>query len=165
MKQKKEENTEERGVIFARMEEMVAIMRERIAAGQSVELSPRGTSMLPMLREGRDTVVLSAKSGRLKKYDLPLYRRAEGVYVLHRVVEVREDGYVCIGDNQFRRERGVTDEDIIAVVTAYRRGARLIPVSSLRYRIYVRFWHNTRPVRKFLRRVKRKLRRMLTRKK
>lgn len=35
-----------------------------------------GISMRPMLREHRDVVIIGRVSGRLKKNDVPLYRRA-----------------------------------------------------------------------------------------
>ena len=140
-----------------RLDDIMPLIEERLAAGQSVEFSPHGVSMLPMLREGKDSVILSSPRGRLKKYDIPLYRRADGSYVLHRVVAVGEEGYTLIGDNQFIPEKGVKDEAIIAVLTAYRRGDKLISVDSLGYRIYSRLRHMTRPLRYLLFRVKRKL--------
>ena len=64
--------------VFVNIEEIAAIIREQVARGQSVELPPRGVSMLPLIREGRDSVILSPVSGRLKKYDIPFYRRHDG---------------------------------------------------------------------------------------
>lgn len=140
-----------------RLDDILPLMKERLAAGQSVEFSPHGVSMLPMLREGRDSVILSRKEGRLKKYDIPLCRRADGSYVLHRVVAVGEEDYTLLGDNQFIPEKGVRDEEVIAVLTAYRRGKRLISADSLGYRLYCRLRHATRPLRYFFFRVKRKI--------
>ena len=103
--------------------------------------------MLPMLREGYDTVTLSPLPARLKKYDLPLYRRENGQFVLHRIVRVGKS-YRCIGDNQFLYEDGVTREQMIAVVSSFTRGGRVIPVTSLGYRLYCRVWHLSRPCRR-----------------
>ena len=127
------------------------IMREKLAAGKNVRLSPRGISMLPMIRQGMDSVVLSPLPEKLEKYDLPLYQRDNGQYVLHRVVEVGET-YTCIGDNQFELEPGLRHDQMIAIVTAFSRGEREISVKSLSYRIYCRFWHYSRPIRHFWRR-------------
>lgn len=143
-----------------RMEELMPLIREQLAAGRSVRFSPRGTSMLPMLRQGMDKVVLSPISGKLKKYDLPLYQRANGQFVLHRIVEVG-DTYTCLGDNQFDKEPGLRQEQMIAVVTAFTRGDREIPVTAWHYRLYCRFWYHSRHLRRFYRRVKGWLRRHL----
>ena len=66
------------------------IIRESLEGGRTVSFSPRGVSMLPMLRQERDTIELSPIVGRLKKYDLPLYQRESGQYVLHRIVKAGE---------------------------------------------------------------------------
>jgi hypothetical protein len=89
-----------------RMEELMPLMKECLANGQSVTFSPHGVSMLPILREGRDTVTISAPPEKLKKYDIILYQRTNGKYVLHRIVGVGET-YTCIGDNQFVLEKGI----------------------------------------------------------
>lgn len=65
---------------LAPMEEIVPLIEEALSAGQSVRLSPTGISMLPMLRQGIDSVVLSPVPETLRKYDLPLYRRENGKY-------------------------------------------------------------------------------------
>lgn len=142
------------------MHELVLLMRESLAAGQTVRFSPKGVSMLPMLRQGKDTVTLSPVEGPLRKYDIPLYRRDNGAYILHRIVRAGET-YTCIGDNQYVLEPGIRQDQIIAVVTSFSRGDREIPVTSLGYRTYVCLWHWSRPARRFAGRVKRKLKRML----
>lgn len=143
----------------ASMDELVPIIRERLAAGQSVCFSPKGISMLPMLRERKDTVTLSKVTGKLKKYSLPLYQRDNGKYVLHRIVDV-SDTYTCMGDNQFAKEHGIRDEQIIAVVTSFTRGNKTYSVNSVNYRIYCRFWHYSRFARRVFRALKRRIRKL-----
>ncbi len=106
-----------------------------------------GTSMLPLIRQGRDLFIIERTSGRLKKYDVPLFRRANGQYVLHRVIKVCPDGYVLRGDNQLYREKGVTDGQILGILTAVVRDGKEIPVTALSYRVYVRIWCAMFPVR------------------
>lgn len=127
------------------------LVKETLELGQSVRLYPRGISMLPMLRQDIDSVLLSPITRKLKKYELPFYCRDNGKYVLHRIVEVGET-YTCIGDNQFQLEPGLRHDQMIAVVTAFYRGEREIRCSSLGYQIYCRVWHYSRPVRHFWRR-------------
>ena len=147
----------------APMDEMMPIFREQLATGQSLCFSPKGISMLPMLREGMDRVMLSPLSGELKKYDIPLYQRDDGKYVLHRIVQVGET-YTCIGDNQFQLEPGIRPDQMIAVVTAFYRGERKHLVTEPTYRLYCCVWHHSRRLRKFWRRcldwLKRKLRQL-----
>ena len=134
-----------------RLEELLPLIQEALDAGKQVKFSPRGTSMLPMLRQGIDRVILSPAPQKLRKYDLPLYRRENGQFVLHRVVKVGKT-YSCIGDNQFVVEHGLEHTQMIGLVTAFYRDKKEIPVTAFRYRIYCRMWHYSRPVRHFYRR-------------
>lgn len=143
-----------------RLDDLMPLIREGLERGQTVRFSPRGTSMLPMLRQGVDRVVLSPVRGKLKKYDLPLYQRRDGSYVLHRIVRVGQT-YTCMGDNQFEEEPGLGQEQMIAVVTAFSRGDREYRVNAPGYWLYCRIWHYSRPLRRIWRRAKDRLRRYL----
>lgn len=124
------------------------VIKEKLASSGTVKFSPQGISMLPMLRQGIDSVVLSPVPERLKKYDLPLYQRDDGKYILHRVVEAGES-YTCCGDNQFVLEYGLRHEQMIAIVTGFTRGEKEHSVDELGYKLYCRVWHYSRPIRHF----------------
>lgn len=143
------------------LEELMPLFRECLASGQSVRFLPRGTSMLPMLRQGKDAVVLSPVPQRLKKYDLPLYRRENGQYVLHRIVKVGKN-YTCMGDNQFWKETGLAHAQMIGVVSAFSRNGTEHSVNELGYRFYCRIWHYSRPVRRVCRFAIRAVRRIVS---
>lgn len=76
-----------------------------------------GVSMLPMLKTGRDTIVVKKKEGRLRPLDVALYRRGEK-YVLHRVIRVLDGGYLIRGDNCYEDEL-VRESDVFGVLTEY----------------------------------------------
>lgn len=133
------------------LNELMPLIQERLAAGQNVKFAPRGISMMPMLRQGIDSVVLSPVPEKLRKYDLPLYRRENGKYVLHRIIAV-EDTYTCMGDNQFAEEPGICQEQLLALVTGFFRGETYHSVDEPAYRLYCRFWYHSRPLRRFWRR-------------
>lgn len=139
------------------------LIHQRLDLGQSVKFSPRGTSMLPMLREGRDCVILSSPPDRLKKYDVALYQRINGQYVLHRVVKVKGDGYVFAGDNQFTYEYGLDHTAVIAVMTAFTREQKHHSVHSFAYGTYCHLWHWTRFPRHVVFAIKWRLCRLLRR--
>lgn len=120
-----------------------------------------GDSMMPFIKQGRDVLVISRAEGRLKRYDVPLYKRDSGQYVLHRILKVRENDYVICGDNRCSREYGITDRHIIGVLTGIIRDGREIPVTDRKYRIYVHLWCDFFPVRAFFIRIRQFLKRRL----
>ena len=106
-----------------------------------------GTSMMPLLRQGKDVMEIRKKgSGRCKKYDAVLYRVGDR-YILHRIIKVRENDYVIVGDNCFRKEYGITDNQILGVLTGIVRGGKHISVTDKKYLCYVHLWCDFYPVR------------------
>ena len=117
--------------------ELLPIIEEQLKDGKEVCFSPNGVSMLPMLKAGRDSVFLSSPPDKLKKYDLPLYRRENGQFVLHRVVGKKRDGtYIMCGDNQNSRESGIKHSQIVGVVTSLVRRDRRISCRNPIYKMY-----------------------------
>ena len=140
--------------VFLEGEELMALVRETVAAGQKVRYLPfRGISMLPMLRQGRDSVELAPLPERLKQYDLPVYQLPSGKYVMHRVVEVKGDHYICNGDNLVEMET-VYPHQLVALVSAFTRDGKRVEIDDPRYRAYCRFWCAVRPARHMYRKMK-----------
>lgn len=93
---------------------------EEVLVHHGVFIGPTmGISMLPMLKSGRDTIVVRPKEGRLQPLDVALYKREEK-YVLHRVLKVTDTGYIIRGDNCYYDEI-VPEHDVIGVLTEFFR--------------------------------------------
>lgn len=107
---------------------------------------PVGTSMLPLLRQNQDVVVIRPCE-TVRLLDVILYRRPNGDTVLHRVVGKREDGYVLRGDNQIVNEYGVTDAQIIGKMTGFYRQGKAHDARELPVRIYGVIWWLILPLR------------------
>lgn len=136
------------------IEALIPVMEEAFRRGKSFRLPIRGTSMLPLLVEGRDAVILAKPSGALAAGDIPLYRRSDGTYVLHRVVAVEGSAYVLCGDNQTAPEHGVTDADVCAVVTAIERDGKPVELTDPAYCRYCRKMLRDPTKRYFFRRLR-----------
>ena len=132
-----------------RLEQLMPLIRDQLAGGHRVSFSPRGTSMRPMIRQGLDGVVLAPAPETLKKYDLVLYQREDGNFVLHRIVAV-DQTYTCMGDHQFHRETGLEQRQMIGLVTEFVRKGKTVKVTALGYRIYCMAWHYSRFFRRCL---------------
>lgn len=106
----------------------------------------KGSSMRPLLRQNRDLVVIYRPEGRLKKYDVALYRRGPA-YVLHRVIEVCDGYYLIRGDNTYALEH-VPDEAVIGVLTGFNRKGKYHEVTESGYQLYVHAWDALYPARR-----------------
>ena len=105
-----------------------------------------GWSMYPMLRNRRDTIIIRPMRGRLRKYDIPLYKRGND-YILHRIVKVTPTGYVICGDNCLNKEYQVTDQQILGVMSGFYRDDKEIDMDGVGYRLYCRLWVALYPFR------------------
>lgn len=117
-----------------------------------------GTSMRPLIRQGKDVMIIKSFDNccKLKKMDVPLYKRENGQYVLHRIIKVTKDGYVIRGDNTYSNEYGVTDSQILGVLSGVIRNGKEISVNSFWYKVYSYFWLYTYYIRKVVVWMKRK---------
>lgn len=111
-----------------------------------------GISMYPLLRDRKDTIVVRPCKGRLKKYDVPLYRSGER-YILHRILKVNPDHYVIRGDNCVQKEY-VADDQILGVLTQIYRNGKLVSTDDFCYRSYAKIWTLIYPLRYLYKRIR-----------
>jgi hypothetical protein len=96
-----------------------------------------GDSMMPLLRQKQDLMVIDAKGDkRCRKYDAVLYHHPNGEYVMHRILKVKKGEYILCGDNRWVREHGVKEEWVIGILTAVIRDGKELSASSWKYRLY-----------------------------
>lgn len=122
---------------------------------------PKGISMKPMLQSRENVVDIVPFDGLLKKYDVALYyRETTNQYVLHRILEVKQDCYYFYGDNCWHREI-VPHEAVVGVASQFFRKGRWIPVTDKKYLCYVHLWCDLLPLRRFLFRIRDKIKRII----
>lgn len=132
-----------------KLEEFEPVIRKILAEGGNFQFAPRGTSMQPYIYQGRDQVVLAPlPEGKLKKYQVILYKRKNGAYVLHRIVKVKKDSYTMRGDNQFQNEKGIKKEQMIGLVTKVVRGEKEKSMETITARFTAMIWVKTAFLRK-----------------
>ena len=151
------------------------IFEEELRKSGRLIYTNKGCSMLPLLREDRDVMVIEAcKPEEVKRLDAVLFTRksdAATAYVLHRVVKCNADGsFFVAGDNCTGGEI-VEGSQILGRLTAVIRDGKRREMSKLSYRLYAHIWGDAYPVRfrllrlrnfikRFLRYAKRKLHRV-----
>ena len=103
----------------------------------TVVFTVTGDSMMPLLRQHKDIVVIRAITRPLRKYDTVLFRRPNGVYVLHRIVKVcGGETYQIVGDNRDYPET-VPQAWILGVLSEVIKDGQHISVESRVYKQYL----------------------------
>ena len=128
--------------------------REQLLEHGKIIYTNVGFSMMPLLRQNRDVMIIESPEGRLKRFDCPLYVRKDGKHVLHRILKVRENDYVICGDHNTEREYGITDADIIGVMTGIIRDGKEVNFNSFSYRFYCHLWCDFFYIRVFILKIK-----------
>ncbi len=138
------------------MEEMSPLLLGLIDEGVDVNILVTGNSMRPMLTHLKSTVTLTKCDPKsLKKGDIPLYRRENGQYVLHRIVRVHKSTYDIIGDHQTEIERDVPKENVLCVVKEFTHKGKTYSCVQPCYRMYAFLWRWSVPFRGIMLKTKR----------
>ena len=111
--------------------------------------TPKGTSMFPLLNNKCNIIVVKPELP-LKIHDVALYKRENGEYVLHRVLGKNEQGYIFCGDNQWKLEYGIKDQQIVATLREWYKKNSKHSVEDLHYQRYVRLWCKSLKIRHFI---------------
>ena len=121
-------------IFFAEVEEL-------LDEGRQVTILVRGNSMRPLLRDGRDKVVLrKANDEDIRKGAVMLFRY-RGSHVMHRVTRIEGDVVIFEGDGNYKLQEIALRKDIVAVVEAVvRPSGKRIECSSRRWRFLSFMW-------------------------
>ena len=111
--------------------------------GREVELQPKGNSMLPFIRQGKDNVLL--KKQEPKKWDIVLARIAPDRYVMHRVIGEQGTNLTLMGDGNIAGYEHCKKEDVLGVVIKIIKNGKkeITPPSG-------KFWRRLLPIRRYL---------------
>ena len=110
-----------------------------------------GTSMLPLLEEGKALAEVEASDKKqLKKGDVVLYKKNDNTLVLHRIIKIEgEDNFTVLGDHQLKNAEQIKGEQIIAVARAFFIDGRYIDGKNPIYRVYKKIWLSSLTLRRF----------------
>lgn len=141
------------------MDEISMVLGEQLDKGAKVRITVSGSSMYPLFRDKKDSVILQ-KSKDYKKGDIPLYIRQDGRYVLHRIISESDEGFIMCGDNQMIKEYPVRKSQLIAKTVGFYRGDRYTSTRAIWYRFYSFLWTNLYSCRPFMAKIIRGIQRL-----
>lgn len=109
-----------------------------------------GTSMWPLLKEGKNQVLLvSAKKRIPENQDIVLYRRKDGTLILHRIMQILPDGsFLLCGDHQWKMDEKIKKEQILAVAEGFYRNGQFIDEKNKGYQFYKKVWNSSLGLRR-----------------
>ena len=125
----------------------------------------KGDSMMPLLRQDRDLMVIRKITEPLKRNDAVLFKRPNGAYVMHRIIRVYPNGnYRIGGDNRWFSEI-VPREWIFGILTEIIRDGRHISVTEdkeyLQYLKKLPYRRTVMKIRRYGSRIKQKIGKIL----
>ena len=126
---------------------IVSDYKTQIEQNDVIGFVPGGNSMWPTLKNRKQSVIVKAKKQRLNKFDVALYVRGQNTFVLHRVMEVIDGGYLMCGDSQENFEK-VKEENVFGVMIGFYRGKKYIDVNSESYIKTINDWFGNEKRRK-----------------
>jgi len=121
------------------LEDAAALMQE----GREVTIRPLGSSMLPFIRGGRDSVRLK-KMPSVAVGDMLLVRLEGPRYVLHRLIQKDGERLTLMGDGNLTGTESCTEADVLGTVTAIERGTRVVVPGNGRW------WRVLKPFRRYI---------------
>jgi len=125
----------------------VSILKDLVEEGKEVSLTVVGNSMSPFLHHLKDKIFFAAPDRPLKKGDMVFYQRANGRFVMHRIVKVKADGYYMVGDAQTAIEGPLKREQIFAIVTKVCRKDKMLSEGNFLWHFFQGPWLWIRPLR------------------
>lgn len=129
--------------------ELIPAIGKLIEEGQEVIFKPKGVSMLPFIRGGRDSVLLR-KADELKVGDIALAEISEGRYVLHRIETIEDEMIVLMGDGNLVGRERCRKEDVMAIAVKIIKENKEIDCQSPRHMRMAEIWKRLLPVRRYL---------------
>lgn len=134
-----------------------------LKAGACIQIYPQGYSMYPFIDPRRDEVVLAGieEGSALRRGDVVLYRRENGMLVLHRIYKIGQDGLYLLGDHQTAIEGPVRREQVKGKMTGMVRDGRYMDVGNPGYWMLSVVWLWLRPARRVIMVPAARLRRMV----
>lgn len=99
----------------------VSILKSIVEDGHEASMTIVGSRMAPFLIHNRDKIYFSKPYKPLKRGDMVFYQRTNGQYVMHRIINVKDDEFYMIGDVQTEVEGPIKREQIFAKITRVER--------------------------------------------
>lgn len=120
------------------------LLESLLDEGRDVTMTPKGNSMLPFIKGGKDSVKLTVPKAPLEVGDIVLAKVGER-FIMHRVFAVDGDALTLMGDGNIAGKEHCSTSDVMGLVTEiHKKGDRVVIPGK------ARLWRFLRPVRRYI---------------
>jgi hypothetical protein len=142
--------------------ELFPVVFDMLEKNQTVKITVTGCSMMPFMREGKDSVnLVKADYAKLKRGDIVLIIRDDGVFVMHRILKKTSDFFYMVGDAQQWIEGPLLPQQVKAVVESVWKDNFEIKCSNIIWKLISEIWLLLRPFRYKILNILRKIKKVL----
>lgn len=120
-----------------------------LSEGKDVRMLPKGVSMHPFIRGGKDSVLLRSKD-RYQEGDIVLACISDSRYVLHRIISLDGNRVILMGDGNIAETESCDLSEISGYVVTIYKGNEQIDCTSRSHLRKARIWRNLLPLRRYL---------------
>ena len=112
-----------------------SLLKEQLNNGKQVHFTVTGKSMKPLIRVGDEVIVERVNPDKLQPGEIILFERGN-VFCTHRFIKRIHDKtkFVTKGDNFFRFDPPLPENDILGKVVAIKRNDEFINLTQSKYR-------------------------------
>ena len=121
------------------LEDAAKLMEE----GREVNFTPLGSSMLPFIKGGKDSVILR-KMPSVEVGDIVLVRLEGPRYVLHRIIRKDGNDLTLMGDGNIAGTEKCSTADVLGTVNAIIKGKRRVTPGKGKW------WRTLKPIRRYI---------------
>ena len=124
---------------------------ELINEGHTVTIMARGNSMMPFIKDGRDSLFFSNLNLDIRVGEAVLAEIHKGVFVCHRIVEIKDGKVTLRGDGNVQGTETCRIEDVKAQLVAVTRDGKYYDLNTSKvWKIYSFCWTRLLPLRRYL---------------
>lgn len=138
-------------VKYIKFKDIYPMINEILEMGKGTRITVTGSSMHPFLRGEIDSVELFTPDFNwIKRGDIVLILRDGGEYILHRVLNRKNECLYIAGDSQCWAEGPIRKEQLIGIVKTIWRKDKKLKCSNILWRAVSIIWTYAFPIRRFI---------------
>lgn len=120
----------------------------QIKQGKKVRIKIRGNSMLPLLRNNDEVLLIPPTENNIKRW-MPVVAITDEIgIVMHRIIKIDNEHITLLGDGNVGQIEHSAKDKIIAIVSHFYRGDKTIRTDTFAMRIWSIMWYIVHPYRK-----------------